>query len=178
MRVLYIYLFFIIAVSCTFENSHDNNKSGSIKTTNHIGVDSIVSLNYNRIELFWDLQKQSFIDDESFRLFMNNKVDKHTLLAVVNNITDTTDLKKKICSKKENLVKGDLAFILLYKMGYISPAYDFKMQFDVFDNDNCEFPCELLNYVENNRYRVKNILFRKYFVDKANVDSTGANKME
>lgn len=171
MKLLYMYLFLIIIFFCTCSNSQNHNNNDSIKTVSNIDNDTVIRLNYNKCELCWDMHKQCFINDEKFQLFVNNSIDKYTLITVINNITDTTDLKKKICSKKNNLVKGDLAFILLYKTGYISPAYDFKMQFDIFHNDNCEFPFELLNYVENNRCLVKSLLLRKYSEDKSYNDN-------
>ena len=100
------------------------------------------------------------VENEDYKAFMDKKIDDRTLINVAESISDTTDLARDICSKKRNLRKGDLAFILLYDSNYIAPAHDLGMQFDAFDND-CRFPCGLLDFLEDNRELVKNIIIKK-----------------
>ena len=122
--------------------------------------DSLINLKFGQRDIIWNDYNNCFIENDDYKAFMEKKIDDRSLINVAESISDTTDLDRDICSKKKNLRKGDLAFILLYDSKYIAPAHDLGMQFDVFDND-CRFPCGLLDYLEDNRELVKNIIIKK-----------------
>ena len=168
MGIHRFHLFLTISLACScllFSCAGKEQKEAgdvSIFQAGHemIMKDSLINLKYGPRDITWNDFDNCFIENEDYKAFMDKKIDDRTLINVAESISDTTDLARDICSKKRNLRKGDLAFILLYDSKYIAPAHDLGMQFDVFDND-CRFPCGLLDYLEDNRKLVKNIIIKK-----------------
>lgn len=168
MGIHRFHLFLTISLACScllFSCAGKEQKEAgdvSIFQAGHemIMKDSLINLKYGPRDITWNDFDNCFIENEDYKAFMDKKIDDRTLINVAESISDTTDLVRDICSKKRNLRKGDLAFILLYDSNYIAPAHDLGMQFDAFDND-CRFPCGLLDFLEDNRELVKNIIIKK-----------------
>ena len=168
MGIHRFHLFLTISLACScflFSCAGKEQKEAgdvSIFQSGHemIMKDSLINLKFGQRDIIWNDYNNCFIENDDYKAFMDKKIDDRTLINVAESISDTTDLARDICSKKRNLRKGDLAFILLYDSKYIAPAHDLGMQFDVFDND-CRFPCGLLDYLEDNRELVNNIIIKK-----------------
>lgn len=81
------------------------------------------------------------------------KEDSLTIAKLISLISDTTQLNLRVCSKTEPLVKGDLTFLLLYKLQLVPIFSCFKGQFDVFPPD-CDYPDGVLDVLHKRRSEI------------------------
>ncbi len=104
------------------------------------------------ITLKWDVEQSRLIEDSEYDA---TQKDTKKISILIDNISNVEDLDVKMCSKRENLKKGDVAFLYLARIG-IAPEFDcFKIQFDVWD-EGCPYPRGVLDYLEENRIAAKN----------------------
>lgn len=113
---------------------------------------NIIIVNFdNKIALKWDVVNNTLIKDATYYEILKNK---KKIEIISNSISNNEDLKVKVCSKEANLKKGDVAFIYLLENQKIYLFSCLKLQFDVI-NKNCKYPVNLLNYIENQRFKVQ-----------------------
>ena len=154
-------VFFCLLSSCSGKEQKEVKDVAISQADNEMVMnDSLINIRYGQFNIIWNCLDNCFIQNDDYKAFKDRKIDGRILMNVAESISDTTDLAQNICSKKVNLRKGDLAFILFYESNYIAPARDLGMQFDVFDDD-CKFPCGILDYLEDNRELVKSVIIKK-----------------
>ncbi len=117
--------------------------------------DSIILIKlFDNVSFYWDNSTSRIVEDKHFKqVFDEFSINQKRIAAL---ITDTTKTSAKICGSdkvKDNLLLGDLAFLLIDKIKKLPYAYVFNMQFDVLAAD-CEYPVGLYYYINNNRYQV------------------------
>ena len=105
--------------------------------------------------LKWDTTQCDFVIDSTYNYIKEN-IDKFQN-KIVNKILDTNNLGISCCDKASELKKGDLAFLYLYKIQKVKLYNCLGIQFDLLEN--CNFPIELLDYIENNRELVHKKVF-------------------
>lgn len=113
------------------------------------------------ISLLWDKVNDNIIRDSNFYSLSQKPIN----INIVNAIVDTTFVSENVCSKHSSLKKGDIAFIFLMRSHQILIGHDFNMQWDVIRN-HCPYFCGLLDWVEDNREYIKEVILKKYFVGK------------
>ncbi|WP_128330594.1 hypothetical protein [Apibacter sp. HY039] len=100
-----------------------------------------------KVSLNWNTITNTIERDSTYNTI---KADKEKLKYLLNNIINEEKLNIKVCSKKEFLRKGYIAFIYLMRLNYIQPVQCLKLQFYTFESD-CQYFLGLLDYIENNR---------------------------
>ncbi|PQA89888.1 hypothetical protein B0A69_21635 [Chryseobacterium shigense] len=125
----------------------------SIESEKNDVVQDVIAIIFDKgVQLKWNVVKNKIIKDSTYNEILK---DKKKIEILVNNISNNEDLKIKLCSKKTaTLKKGDIAFIYLYENKKIYLFTCLKTQFDVV-NEACEYPDELLDYIEKNRFKVQ-----------------------
>ncbi len=122
---------------------------------NQINRDVIFIEVINDKYLNWDNCKYEIVKDKFWielkKDYLSNKVEYIEL------IEDTTNTDAYICGLRKNLVKGDIAFLIVDEVENIPYAYVFKTQWDVFYL-NCKYPGGLFSSLNNNRYHFKSKL--------------------
>ena len=106
--------------------------------------------------------KNQIIDDMLYRDLL--KSFKNERGFIINQITDVTPTLATTCGKKNNLVIGDLAFLLIDKIENL-PFFEIShVQCDVY-NTACPYPSGYFNAIENHRvdiqHNVKTYLLTK-----------------
>lgn len=79
--------------------------------------------------------------------------DSATIACLIPLISDTTALSINVCSKTKPMVKGDLAFLLLYKLQIVPIFSCFQGQFDAFPPD-WYYPYGVLDILHENRNEI------------------------
>jgi len=115
---------------------------------NQINRDVILIEVINDKYLNWDNCKYEIVKDKFWielkKDYLLNKV-KYIKL-----IEDTTNTDAYICGLRKNLVKGDIAFLIIDEVDNIPLFSVFDIQFDVFDN-NCKYPNGLFSSLNKKR---------------------------
>lgn len=115
---------------------------------NQINRDVILVEVTNDKYLNWDNCKYEIVKDKFWielkKDYLSNKVEYIEL------IEDTTNTDAYICGLRKNLVKGDIAFLIIDEVDNIPLFSVFDIQFDVFDN-NCKYPNGLFSSLNKKR---------------------------
>jgi hypothetical protein len=159
MKNLLIYLL-IILIGCK-EGSKQNGVSKLADRVNYV---DIVSNNktiilFDTICINWDNEDSSVKNDSCYQALKNNFSNFQAPL--IDMIMDTTSLDIIMCDKRTILLKGDLAFIILWQVKDISIYYALDIQFDAIES-GCKYPIPIVRYIHKNRKIVRQKVM-KYF---------------
>ncbi len=152
MKTLNVILVLSVLIGCNenkFQRNQTSNSTTFDKTVQKNNTDeNPVTIKFDKdLILNWDTQSNNFIMDENYT---NIKNDKEKIKLLWNHILNTENLNIKICSSKESINKGDIAFLYLLNLERIHTFSCLKVQLDVLDYD-CPYPTGLIDYIKNNR---------------------------
>lgn len=111
------------------------------------------------IRILWDNVNDTIIKDENYYSICQKPIN----INIVNAISDTSFVSENVCTKHSSLKKGDIAFILLEYSGKITTASFSGQQWDVLCIP-CLYPCNQLDWVEDNREYIKETIIKKHFI--------------
>jgi hypothetical protein len=144
----------IIASSCVMQSNEKKNSSSEsglsdTRTSSAIG-DSIIHITLKSgIEFNWTNKEKQIVEDTFYNYIKNNF--KKLKGQITSQIVDTTKTSAIACNA-ENLLIGDIVFILLNKIVFMPNVID--MQLDVFEKD-CKFPVGYFNAINRDRVKIK-----------------------
>ncbi len=155
-KIIVIILFTAILASCKNEKGTEvlQNKIFEPLKANppKFPKEKFLSVHFGPgITLKWDVEQSRLIEDSEYNSIKN---DAQKISILMDNISNEEDLNVKVCLKKENLKKGDVAYTFIWAIGR-SPAFlCLERQIDVL-GEECPYPYRLLGYLEKNRITVK-----------------------
>lgn len=149
---------------CSDADQVSKTESATIETGNE--KDEIVSHQPDTLQIefdggiriLWDNVNDTIIKDENYYSICQKPIN----INIVNAISDTSFVSENVCTKHSSLKKGDIAFILLEYSGKITTASFSGQQWDVLCIP-CLYPCNQLDWVEDNREYIKETILDKYF---------------
>ncbi|WP_392564865.1 hypothetical protein RHO13_05775 [Orbus wheelerorum] len=153
--IIVIILFSSIFFANCSQKRDDTNKNQihiNQEIVQPIKNDTILVKLDDDIILKWDVVSDQLIENENY---INISTDKNKIKTIVNSICNDEDLGIKVQTKKENLKKGDVAFLYLIRTRKIYLFSCLKVQFDVYDK-NYKYAYGLLDYIEEYRLEVQN----------------------
>ncbi len=156
-RIIAVLLFFVLFVGCKKEQNVEALQKRVFETLKSnppkIPKEKFLNVHFGpNINLKWDVDQSMLIEDSEYDSI---KKDAQKISILMNNISNDEDLNVKVCLKKENLKKGDVAFIYLSGIGKAPAALCFGIQYDSLDEE-CSFPNGILDYLEKERVWAKN----------------------
>ncbi len=151
-KIIGILLIMAIQVSCEKEKHVEALQKKVFETLKDnppkIPKEKFLNVRFgSNITLKWDVDQSMLIEDSEYDAI---KKDAQKISVIMDNISNADDLNVKVCSKKENLKKGDVAFLYLSRIGKVREFLCLEMQYDSFGK--CPYPDLLLDDLE--KYRV------------------------
>ncbi len=117
-------LFFISFMSCEKEKHVETLQKKVFDTVKEnspqIPKEKFLNVRFgSNITLKWDVDQSSLVEDSEYDSI---KKDAQKIAILMDNISNDEDLNVKVCTKKENLKKGDVAFVFLSRI-HKAPAF-------------------------------------------------------